>query len=273
MSADPNVFTEDYRHFMPELPPEDLPKKLSVATFLDELRAFAYNNRAFRDGHSDKITLASSEGDIEPTYARPTKDYTEVTYEFSAYRRRPPRPQDRPHLLFNIAMVITRSNIDLPPYIAQDAYGFEDPEQAVASAGSASFEQRIEFVTSTATRTLSSEEVFTYTDGDNDMLSQSSNCDDHNHPWLIQTSHETTEGEEDEDDADDLALLVPVKRDDREVITDISKAEADFIDQTLAELDQEWTVADAAEKEDADLRMAYAAFVLFKRGLRTQLGL
>lgn len=267
--------TEAIEHYAPILSDEELPERLTPKQLLRDLRTFAYNNPSFRAGLTDGIEIYS--GDSERCLTdNPAEEYATIGYQFLANRLRS-QAAARPELLFSVAVLATRHNIALPAHIAMDAYGTIDPATAVEQGGPSKLHRRLCYGISTFDRSVNFSESYAYYDADGLEISNKSL---NNQDLYVAVERFTVEvGVNDEEDyAEDEAeveLVLPDQRhDDLETIPDITEEEAEQLwDQLLILEEENFTEDDRAAQADEYLRQAFSAFILFKRGLRQQLGL
>ena len=91
--------------------------------FLHDLRDFANNNPAFRNGTADEIELKFCEGErVEDS--DDSRNHIQMAYEYVARRYRfHPDSRQRTITAFELSLIATYDSIELPPHIAVDATG------------------------------------------------------------------------------------------------------------------------------------------------------
>jgi len=257
-----------FEEYAPLAQTEELPARLSPKLFLQEMRAFAFNNAAFRTGDEDEIVIKITAGERKPADIDEPPDHLRMHYEFKANRERyverlddeegQPTDQTKEYreLAFKLSSITVRQTVQLPAYLAQEYYEIEDAAEAVEEGGLARFEHAIEFSISTYDRTVYTSESYRYVDDRDNTVSYAATDsgpgrihDDLIH-YLdsVHRNLEMLDGEERE------AVSLP----------ELQSLEAQ------ADLDS-W--ATRAAQEDENLRLAFRTFTLFKDGLRRQLGL
>lgn len=259
-----------------------VPPRLSHKMLLTTFREFAFNNAAFREGLIDEVTVSSMTGERMGPDRLPT-DHIKVSYEFEAARLRSlelvakkegaegVEVQERQELMFCLTVMAVRDAIEMPTHIAMDAYGISDPEEAANSAGSSALEHTISFRISTNNRVLTSNDSYTYKDREGYIVCIATVDEDSNFVFASETGAQDEESVPSYDGPADLL-------DDAHLeLETISNASPDEIINTWEQLHAlEQSLGGGfslAEKEDERLRQAYSSFVIFREGLRRQLGL
>lgn len=261
----------------------EVPTKLSHKQLLEEFRRFAFNNAGFRAGLLDELSIRSRTGEAMEPDVFP-EDHISVTYEFEATRQRylegefaaesDTRPKESKELTFFMSVIATRDAIDMPAYIAQQAYGISDPQAAVDEAGRSAVDHRICFRIATDSRWLSTMESYTFTDSEGDIVSYTSLDSDEAYQFTAEVAGDEEDDDEDEDsqpltsdELDQLHLTL-------ETLPDQTPVESIEIWEQLQALEESLEGGvELAKTEDAQLAQAYATFQLFKQSLRRQLGL
>lgn len=261
----------------------ELPTKLSQKQLLEEFRSFAFNNASFKAGLVDELFIRSRTGEAMEPDVFP-EDHVSVTYEFEATRQRylegefetepdtPPR--EVKELSFFLSVIATRDAIEMPAYIAQQAYGISDAQQAVDEAGRSALDHRIRFRIATDSRWLSVRESYTFADSEGDIVSYTSIDSDEAYRFTAEAVSDDEDEEDDEDnppftsdELDELYLQL-------ETLPNQTPVESIEIWEQLQVLEESLDGGiELAETEDAQLAQAFATFQLFKQGLRRQLGL
>lgn len=230
-------------------------RTLSSKSLLAEFRNFAFNNAAFRAGMIDLVQLRTIEGDELEVDAVPT-DEVSVGYEFEATRLRNWDRPKRSILSFSLTVIAIRDAIEVPAHIAMNAYGIDDPEEAVMEAGKGSVEHKKRFTIGNTARDLQVCESYQYADNEGDILARFCTCED------------------DTCTSQDVVLLDSPESELPADAADMDKCDSvAAIWTTITDMEMAFGAQEEARQYDQNLLEAHHSLLLFKRGLQRQLGL
>ena len=263
--------------------------EVTTDTLLNELRDFADNNPDFRRGTSSQVTLSVMAS--EPLEnGKIDGDYLDMGYEFIARRGTIPDSAGRNghFTVFDFALIEGMNNLKMLPYLAQQAYGIDDPSKALQLAGEdTAVTRRLQFSVSTLRKVLYACESYTYTTQDGDTVGFACSCeDDEARGYMHGYADEPQQLDSAPEDLDSMANTEdnPAGQAGEDTFSGVAWQHEKIIPATAEEALLQWqtlenislleqAVNDPVSKERKRLTMAHFVFSGMKKALTQQLGL
>lgn len=246
---------------MPTLPIEvlpvgDIPARLSGKDLLDDWRSFAYNNPRFASGQQDEIYIRASTTDK----IRAEVPITTEGFKYLAARTQNEQDPKRPILSFSVSALATIEAVQLPPHLATILFPeMETPAEAVKAAGAVTLEREKKFSISTVMRQIVLCDSYVYSDKDGNILNAACSCP-------------PEAAEDDEEENTQVFFIDAAPQATLQSYDELTTEEGSDVFLQLMEAEAAFAV-DSEMQTDQNLREAFASFLLFKQGLRQQLGL